>query len=166
VQALKAEALRLSRDLALLEEELLAPAGTQLAVFVSIEIAADAAKAFELESLQVKLDGKLVASVLYSAAELQALRRGAVQRVFVGNLRSGSHNLEATLTGRDMAARDSTARADYKRSSSISFEKTPAARYIELRIKEAPPKAEPPKAAVPKDSATQQAPELEVKVWQ
>jgi hypothetical protein len=161
VQALKAEALRLSRDLALLEEELLAPAGTQLAVFVSIELGPDAAKAFELESLQVKLNDKLVASVLYTAAELQALRRGAVQRVFVGNLRSGSHSLEATLTGRDLAVRDSTTRADYKRSSSVSFEKTTAARYIELRIKEAPGKE-----AAPKDSATKQAPELEVKVWQ
>jgi hypothetical protein len=151
VQALKAEALRLSRDLQLLEEELLFPPGTQVAVFVSLEGAADTGTGFDLESLQIKLGDKVVAQVLYTAPELQALRRGAVQRLFVGNLRTGSHSFEATATGRE-----GPGRAAYKRSASISFEKGTAPRYIELRIKE----------AAKKDASDKPQPEFEVKVWQ
>ena len=52
VQDLKAEVIRLNRDLLVLEEELLFPAGTQVAVFVSMDVG----KLFELESVQIKLD--------------------------------------------------------------------------------------------------------------
>ncbi len=149
VQALKAEALRLSRDLQLLEEELLFPPGTQVAVFVSLELGPDTA--FDLESLQVKLNDKVIAQVTYTAPELQALRRGAVQRLFVGNLRTGSHSIEATATGREGAGRPA-----YKRSTSAKFDKGTAPRYIELRLKE----------AAKKDASDKQQPELEVKVWQ
>ena len=141
VQELKAEVIRLNRDLLVLEEELLFPAGTQVALFVSMDVG----KLFELESVQVKLDDKLVGSHLYTPAEVQALHRGGVQRIYVGNLRAGTHAIDAFVTGRGPHERD------YKRGTTLKFDKGVEPRFIELRIR---------------DSQAKLQPEFEVKVWQ
>ena len=141
VQDLKAEVIRLNRDLLVLEEELLFPAGTQVAVFVSMDVG----KLFELESVQIKLDDKLISQHLYTPLEVQALHRGGVQRIFVGNLRAGTHAIDAFFTGRGPHERD------YKRGTTLKFDKGTEPRYIELRIK---------------DSLAKLQPEFEVKIWQ
>jgi hypothetical protein len=87
VQQAKSDVLKLNRDLLVLEEELLFPASTQVAVFVSMDVG----KLFELDTLQVKLGDKVVANHLYTPREVQALHRGGVQRVFLGNLKTGTH---------------------------------------------------------------------------
>ncbi len=140
VQDLKAELIRLNRDLLVLEEELLFPAGTQVAIFVSMDVG----KLFELESVQVKLDDKLVGQHLYTAQEVQALHRGGVQRLYLGNLRTGSHAVDAFFTGRGPHQRD------YKRGTTLRFDKGSQPRYIELRIT---------------DSLARLQPEFDVKVW-
>jgi hypothetical protein len=140
VQDLKAEVIRLNRDLLVLEEELLFPAGTQVAVFVSMDVG----KMFELESVQIKLDDKVISQHLYTPQEVQALHRGGVQRVFLGNLRAGTHAIDAFFTGRGPHFRD------YKRGTTLKFDKGTEPRYIELRIK---------------DSQAKLQPEFEVKVW-
>ncbi len=141
VQALKAEVIRLNRDLLVLEEELLFPAGTQVALFVSMDVG----KLFELESVQIRLDDKLIANHLYTPQEVQALHRGGVQRVYLGNLKAGKHQIAAFFTGRGPHERD------YKRGTALEFEKGTEPRYIELRIK---------------DKLAKLQPEFEVKVWQ
>lgn len=141
VQDLKAELIRLNRDLLVLEEELLFPAGTQVAVFVSMDVG----KLFELESVQIKLDDKVVSQHLYTAQEVQALHRGGVQRLYLGNLHAGSHAIDAFFTGRGPHERD------YKRGTTLKFDKGTEPRYIELRIK---------------DSLAKLQPEFEVKIWQ
>ena len=141
VQDLKAEVIRLNRDLLILEEELLYPAGTQVAVFVSMDVG----RLFELESVQIKLDDKVISQHLYTAQEVQALHRGGVQRVFVGNLKTGTHSIDAFFTGRGPHERD------YKRGTTLKFDKGTEPRYIELRVK---------------DSLGKLQPEFEVKVWQ
>jgi hypothetical protein len=140
VQDLKAEIIRLNRDLLILEEELLFPAGTQVAVFVSMDVG----KLFELESVQVKLNDKVVAQHLYTGLEVQALHRGGVQRLYVGNLRAGAHSIDAFFTGKGPHERD------YKRGTTIKFDKGTEPRWIELRIK---------------DSTQKLQPEFDVKVW-
>lgn len=140
VQTLKTEVIRLNRDLLVLEEELLFPAGTQVAVFVSMDVG----KLFELESVQIKLDDKVISQHLYTPLEVQALHRGGVQRIFVGNLRAGTHAIDAFFTGRGPHQRD------YKRGTTLKFEKGTEPRYIELRIKDVLAKLQP---------------EFEVKVW-
>jgi hypothetical protein len=141
IQDLKAEVIRLNRDLLVLEEELLFPANTQVAVFVSMDVG----KLFELESVQLKLGDQVVATHLYTTREVQALHRGGVQRLHVGNLRAGEHQLTAVFTGRGPHERD------YKRGATLKFEKSTEARYIELRIRDVQAKLQP---------------EFEVKVWQ
>jgi hypothetical protein len=141
VQDVKSDVIKLNRDLLVLEEELLFPANTQVALFVSMDVG----KLFELDSVQVKLDDKVVASYLYTPLEVQALQRGGVQRVYLGNLRTGDHELVAFFTGRGPHERD------YKRGATVRFEKRTDAKYIELRIQ---------------DSMNKLQPEFDVKVWQ
>ena len=141
IQGAKRDVIQLNRDLLVLEEELLFPASTQVAVFVSLDVG----KLFTLDSVQIRLDDKLVANYLYTPRELAALQRGGVQRVFLGNLRVGEHELVATFTGVGPHERD------YKRGATVKFEKGTEAKYIELRIEDATAKLQP---------------EFNVKVWQ
>ncbi len=141
VQEVKGDVIRLNRDLLVLEEELLFPANTQVALFLSMDVG----KLFELDSVQVKLDDKVVTSYLYTPLEVQALHRGGVQRVYLGNLRAGEHQIVAFFTGKGPHERD------YKRGATVKFEKGTDPKYIELQIK---------------DSTGKLQPEFEVKVWQ
>ena len=141
IQDAKADVIRLNRDLLVLEEELLFPASTQVAIFVSMDVG----KLFMLDSVRVKLDDKDVAAYLYTPLEVQALHRGGVQRLYVGNLRAGTHELVAFFTGKGPHDRD------YKRGATLKIEKGTEPKYIELRIK---------------DSTGKLQPEFEVKVWQ
>ena len=124
VQGLKKEVLDLNRDLFLLEEELLFPANTQVAVFLSLDVGTF----FELDSIQIKLDNKEVANYLYTDKEVEALNRGGVHRVFIGNLKTGKHELVAFFTGKGPHERD------YKRGANLNFEKGVGAKYLELKI--------------------------------
>ena len=103
----------LNRDLLVLEEELLFPASTQVALFVSMDVG----KLFELDSVQIKLDDKVVANYLYTPREVEALHRGGVQRLYLGNLRAGEHALVAFFTGKGPHERD------YKRGATLKFDK-------------------------------------------
>ncbi len=141
IQDLKGEVIRLNRDLLVLEEELLFPAGTQLAVFVSMDVG----KLFALDSVQIKLDDKVVANYLYTPREVEALHRGGVQRLYLGNLRAGEHSLVAFFTGKGPHERD------YKRGATLKIDKGTDPKYIELQIK---------------DSLGKLQPEFDVKVWQ
>lgn len=141
VQEAKADVIKLNRDLLVLEEELLFPANTQVAVFVSMDVG----KLFELESVQIKLDEKVVANYLYTPAEVKALHRGGVQRLYLGNLKAGAHEIVALFTGGGPHFRD------YKRGATVKFDKGTEPKYIELQIK---------------DSQGKLQPEFQVKVWQ
>ena len=129
VQDVKNDVIKLNRDLLVLEEELLFPANTQVALFVSMDVG----KMFELDSVQIKLDDKVVAAYLYTPLEVAALHRGGVQRVWVGNLKTGEHELVAYFTGKGPHDRD------YKRGATVKFEKGSDPKYIELRIKDHSP---------------------------
>jgi hypothetical protein len=141
IQELKGDVIRLNRDLLVLEEELLFPANTQVALFVSMDVG----KLFELDTVQVKLDDKVVTNYLYTPLEVQALHRGGVQRVYLGNLKAGTHEIVAFFTGGGPHWRD------YKRGATVKFDKGTDPKYIELRIK---------------DSTGKLQPEFDVKVWQ
>ncbi|MBE7417141.1 MAG: AraC family transcriptional regulator [Ideonella sp.] len=141
IQDLKGDVIRLNRDLLVLEEELLFPANTQVALFVSMDVG----KLFELDSVQIKLDDKVVTNYLYTPLEVQALHRGGVQRAYLGNVKAGEHELVAFFTGKGPHERD------YKRGATVKFDKGTDPKYIELRIR---------------DSQGKLQPEFEVKVWQ
>jgi len=141
VQGLRKEVLDLNRDLFMLEEELLFPANTQVAVFLSLDVGTF----FELDAIQIKVDNKEVANYLYTEREVEALNRGGVHRVFIGNLKTGKHELVAFFTGKGPHERD------YKRGANLSFDKGVGAKYLELRIS---------------DRRSAQQPEFTVKEWE
>lgn len=133
VQGLKKEVLDLNRELFVLEEELLFPANTQVAVFVSMDVG----EFFALDSVTLKLDDKEVANYLYTEREAQALLKGGVHRVFVGNLKAGDHELVALFTGQGPHARD------YRRGATVHVNKGVGAKYVELKISDRAAKAQP-----------------------
>jgi len=133
VQSLKSDVLDLNRDLFVLEQELLYPANTQVAVFVSM----DAGTFFALDSVQLKIDGKQVANYLYTPRETHALVQGGVQRLYVGNLKVGKHELVAFFTGKGPHA------LDYTRGATLDFQKTIGAKYLELTITDDQSKLQP-----------------------
>ena len=141
VQALKKEVLDLNRDLFLLEEELLFPANSQVAFFISMDVG----EYFALDSVNLKIDGKEVANYLYTEREVDALVRGGVHRVHMVNLKTGEHELIAVFTGKGPNARD------YRRGATLTFEKGIGAKYMELEIT---------------DRVKKQQPEFVIKDWE
>jgi len=133
VQDLKSAVLDLNRELFMLEEELLYPANTQVAVFVSMDVG----EFFALDSVQLKLDGKPVTNYLYTEREVAALHRGGVQKLFLGNLKTGEHELIAIFTGVGPHGRD------YRRGATLAFEKQIGAKFVELKISDKVSKRQP-----------------------
>ena len=124
VQSLKKQLIDLNRDLFKLEEELLYPASTQVAVFVSVDVGTF----FALDAVTLEIDDKEVANYLYTDREVQALHRGGVQKLYLGNLKAGEHELVAFFTGKGPHDRD------YRRGTTLKFDKAVGAKYLELRI--------------------------------
>ncbi len=141
IQDLKQSVVDLNKDLFVLEEELLFPANTQVAVFVSMDVG----QFFGLDSVTLKIDNREVSNYLYTPREVAALLKGGVQRLYVGNLKAGTHELVALFSGKGPSERD------YRRGASIKFEKGVGAKYLELKIS---------------DRARRQQPEFEIKDWE
>jgi hypothetical protein len=133
VQGLKKDVVDLNKDLFILEEELLFPANTQVAVFLSIDVG----DFFALDSVQLKIDNKDVINYLYTPREVDALLKGGVQRLYVGNLKVGAHELVAFFDGKGPNDRP------YTRGASIRFEKGIGAKYLELKIDDRQRKLQP-----------------------
>ena len=141
VQDLKQSVVDLNRDLFVLEEELLFPANTQVAVFVSMDVGSF----FALDSVTLRIDNREVSNYLYTPREAAALVKGGVQRLYVGNLRAGTHELVALFSGKGPNERD------YRRGASVKFEKGVGAKYLELKIS---------------DRVRSQQPEFEIRDWE
>jgi hypothetical protein len=96
VQEIKSDVLDMSQELSRLEEKLLYPSGTQVAIFIAL--AKD--DQMRLDAVRLQVDGKLAAHHIYSFKELEALRKGGVQRIYVGNVATGDHQLEVLVDGK------------------------------------------------------------------
>ena len=140
IQDIKTLTLELNRDLFILEEELLFPSNTQIAVFLSLDVG----EFFALDAVKLSVDGVVVTNYLYTDRQLDALHRGGVQRLHMGNLKSGQHEIVAVFTGKGPHGRD------YRRGTTLTIEKTSQAKHLELKIA---------------DSEALQQPEFMVKQW-
>lgn len=124
VQEIKAETLSLGAQMRVLEEKLLYPSGTQVAVFVSVEKAAK----YRLDSIEIRLDGKTVTEHVYTVRELQVLQRGGVQRIYTGNIKSGKHDLHVLLAGKNSGG------VDFYRDGKFRFSKEEDPKMVEIRL--------------------------------
>src|SRR5690348_2965338 len=124
VQETKSDVLSIAAELSQLEEKLLYPSGTQVAIFVAL------AKGDEmrLDAVQLQIDGQLVAHYIYSFKELEALRKGGVQRLYVGNVATGDHQLDVVVDGKLKSG------ADFNRSQHFTFRKEVKPKLVELTV--------------------------------
>ncbi len=133
LESLKSEVLKLNRDLLILEEDLLYPAQSQIAVYVSMDVG----EYFQLDAVKLHIDNNLAASHLYTDHQRHALIRGGIQPLFKGNLKSGNYSISAFFTGIGPQGRE------YKRAANLELEKTDEPAVIELRIADSEGKQQP-----------------------
>ena len=124
VQEIKSDVLSIAAELSLLEERLLFPSSSQVAVFVSL---ADE-PGFRLDAVQIHLDGELAAHHIYSFKELDALHSGGVQRIFTGNVGAGEHQLEVTVIGKLDSGKD------YQHTERFTFDKDVDPRLLGIAL--------------------------------
>ncbi len=141
IEDLKKAALELNRDLLILEEELLFPSNTQIVVFLSVDVGTY----FRLDAVKLNIDDQLVASSLYTARQNDALSRGGIQRLYMGNLKSGEHEITAFFTGIGPDDRE------YKRAATLVIDKDDDPKMLELRVR---------------DSTANMQPEFDFKEWE
>jgi hypothetical protein len=113
VQEVKSDVLSIAAELSRLEERLLYPSGTHLAVFVALA----PRDTLRLDAVQIQIDGQPVAHSIYSFKELEALQKGGVQRIYTGNVASGEHQIEVTIAGKLDTGKD------YSRTERFAFSK-------------------------------------------
>jgi hypothetical protein len=127
VQEIKSDVLGISAELNRLEERLLYPSNTQVAVFVSMK----QGETFRLDSVSVKIDGEPVARHIYSFKELEALQKGGVQRIYTGNVTAGDHRLEVAMAGKLPSG------ADFTRNESFAFSKKVEPKLVGITLADA-----------------------------
>jgi len=124
VQEIKSDVLSIAAELSRLEEKLLYPSGTQIAVFVALS----EGDPMRLDAVRIQIDGQLVAHYIYSFKELEALRKGGVQRIYVGNVPTGDHQLEVVFDGKLEGG------ADYSRTGQFTFRKGVEPKLVGLTL--------------------------------
>ena len=124
VQEIKSDVLGIAAELSQLEEKLLYPSGTQVAVFVALA----EGDPMRLDAVRLQIDGQLVAHYIYSFKELDALRKGGVQRIYVGNVPTGDHQLDVLVDGKLEGG------ADYSRTEKFTFNKGVEPKLVGLTL--------------------------------
>ncbi len=124
IQEIKSDALSIAAELSQLEEKLLYPSGTQVAVFIALA----KGDQMRLDAVRLQIDGQLVAHYIYSFKELEALRKGGVQRIYVGNVATGDHQLEVLVDGKLKGG------ADFSRTKQFTFRKEVKPKLVELTL--------------------------------
>jgi hypothetical protein len=124
VQEIKSDVLAIAAELSQLEEKLLYPSNTQVAVFVSLA----GGETFRLDSVEIRLDGTPVAHHLYTFKELEALQNGGVQRIYTGNVRSGAHDLQVSVIGKTGGG------ADFQKTERFTVNKDVGPRIVEISL--------------------------------
>jgi len=142
MEQLEAEILKLNRELFILEEDLLYPPETQISVFLSW----DGGQFFDLDAIELKIDGHTVASHLYTQRQREALKKGGLQQLYLGNLKSGKHEITAVMTGLDKERGNDI--RPMRHATTLDIEKTDTALRLELSIEDDPGLQQPKLALV------------------
>jgi hypothetical protein len=124
VQEIKSDVLSIGQELNRLEEKLLYPSGTQVSIFISVA----RGDQMRLDAVRLQIDGQLIAHHIYSFKELEALRKGGVQRVYVGNVATGDHQLEVLVDGKLESG------AEFSRTERFTFSKEVKPKLLGLTV--------------------------------
>ena len=124
VQEIKSDVLGIAAELTLLEERLLYPSNTEVAVFVSLA----EGETFRLDSVSIEIDGQPVARHIYSFKELEALQKGGVQRIYTGNIATGEHKIDVAIAGKGPGG------SDFEKRESFGFSKEVEPKLVGLTL--------------------------------
>ena len=124
VQEIKSDVLSISEELSRLEEKLLYPSGTQVAIFIALA----EGDRMRLDAVRLQIDGQLAAHHIYSSQELEAHRKGGVQRIYVGNVTTGDHQLEVLVEGKLEGG------ADFTQTETFTFRKEVKPKLVGLTL--------------------------------
>src|SRR5262249_55853224 len=124
VQEIKSDVLSIAAELNQLEEKLLYPSGTQVSIFVAMA----KGDQLRLDAVRIQIDGQLVAHYIYSFKELEALRKGGVQRIYVGNVATGDHKIEVLVDGKLEGG------ADFSHTENFTFHKEEKPKLVGLTL--------------------------------
>jgi hypothetical protein len=124
VQEIKSDVLGIAAELSRLEETLLYPSNTHVAIFIAMT----PEHAFRLDSMQISINDQLATHYIYTFKELDALQQGGVHRIYTGNIASGAHQLEVTVKGRTQSGRD------FSRSERFSFRKDVEPKLLNITL--------------------------------
>ena len=133
LESLKKDVLSVNRDLFILEEDLLFPASTQVAIYLSVDVG----QFFALDNVKLKIDDKDVTHYLYTKNDIDALHRGAIQKLYLDNLSAGTHQIVAIVIGIGPHNRE------YRKAISFDFEKDSEAKALEIQIRDDTGKLQP-----------------------
>ncbi len=133
LENLKQEVLAVNRDLFILEEDLLFPASTQVATYFSVDIG----YFFSLDNIKITIDDKAVTHYLYTEKDIDALYRGAIQKLYLGNVSRGEHELVAVIIGHGPHNRE------YRNAVSFKFSKGTEAKALEIQLRDDQGKMQP-----------------------
>ncbi|MEM7362661.1 MAG: hypothetical protein AAF525_01445 [Pseudomonadota bacterium] len=124
IGALEEDLMNLNMELRILEEDILYPASSRIAVYLAM----DTGQLFQLDSVTLKLNNKEVSHHLYTERQVAALHQGGIQRLYVGNARQGDNELTAVFIGKGPEGRD------YTRATAIDFDHGFEPIFIQLSI--------------------------------
>jgi len=132
-ESVKQDVIQINRELSQLEQSLLYPVSTRLGLYLSIKTR----QSFQLNSIDIKIDGQNITTYLYTTKELKALERGGIQRLYMSNLATGHHQLTVIFNGQG------TDEHFFRRKKQFQFEKGNGIKNIELEIVDSDFKKEP-----------------------
>jgi hypothetical protein len=124
VQEIKTDVLAIATELNQLEEKLLYPSNTQVALFIAL---ADG-ETFRLDSVEIELDGRQVAHHIYTFKELEALQKGGVQDIYTGNIRAGDHDLQVSVQGKSKGG------GDFQKTERYQVNKDVGPKIVEISL--------------------------------
>ena len=124
VQEIKTDVLDIATELNQLEEKLLYPSSTQVALFIAL---ADG-ETFRLDSVEIELDGRQVAHHIYTFKELEALQKGGVQDIYTGNILAGDHDLQVSVQGKSKGG------SDFQKMGSYQINKDVGPKIVEISL--------------------------------
>ncbi len=114
----------ISSELLVLRETTQFPERSQVVVFLTM----DKLPRFQLESIELQVDDKVVSNYNYTSKEKDAIQKGGFQRLYLGNASVGAHTVKALFKGKMPGAQE------YSGSVSYNFRKAERANILTLGI--------------------------------
>ncbi|MEC7378202.1 MAG: AraC family transcriptional regulator [Pseudomonadota bacterium] len=133
IAALTGQVAEHAAEVLALEQKLLHPPNTRLAVFLTLK----SRDALNLDSVELFVNDQPVAAHFYTDRERASLERGGVQQLFIGNVANGEHELKTVITAR-------SADEDFvRRETSHRFRKRPGVLRLQMSLEARAPDYEP-----------------------